>query len=63
MSKNAKSEKNSKPVKVETAPTEKHSGWTYRLSRKQVKIMMANAKTPAERKILASLMPEPQRKY
>lgn len=34
-----------------------------RLSRKQVKIMMMNAKTPDERKTLATLMPPPHKRH
>ncbi len=33
------------------------------LSKKEVKTMMAHAKTPEERKVLASLMPKPQKKH
>lgn len=33
------------------------------LSKKQVKIMLAYAKTSEERKVLLSLMPKPQKRY
>lgn len=34
-----------------------------RLSRKEIKFMMMNAKTPDERKTLASLMPKPHKRH
>lgn len=49
---------------IEVKETKAASGYVGRtLSAKEVKRMMARAKTPEERKVLASLMPKPQKRH
>lgn len=49
---------------VEVKESKAANGYVGRsLSMKEVKRMMVRAKTPEERKVLASLMPKPQKRH